>query len=77
MSNMMYKKIRTEVQRDTFLIDDPIAPFENHEVEKTESEREMLCQEMLDIMRHPAPLSDDMEKSLDHHVKTFSLPGQQ
>ena len=35
---------------DTFLATDPIAPFENRKIEKTEKEKARLCQEMLDLM---------------------------
>ena len=35
---------------ETFLAKDPIAPFENRKVDKTEKEKEKLRRQMLDLM---------------------------
>ena len=71
------EEINCEVVRIPFLAKDPILPLENHEVEKTEAERKILCERMLYLMKHPKKLPDDMEKNSEHHVKTFSLLGKQ
>lgn len=35
---------------DTFLADDPIAPLEDKEVDRTEKDKERLCNCMLELM---------------------------
>lgn len=53
---MIAEEIFCEVRKDTFLAEDPIAPLESYEVEKTEAEREILCARMLELLRKPKKL---------------------
>lgn len=55
---MIMDEIYYGMRTDTFLADDPIAPFESREVEKTEEEKERLCKRMIEIMKTPQKLPD-------------------
>ncbi|MBO4980394.1 MAG: hypothetical protein J6C84_00635 [Lachnospiraceae bacterium] len=46
------------IRIDTFLAEDPIAPFENREVEKTEQEKAELCKRMIELMYDVTELPD-------------------
>ena len=46
------------MRRDTFLAENPIAPLENREAEKTEEEKARLCDRMIQLMYETKNLPD-------------------
>lgn len=47
-----------EMRIDTFLAKDPIPPYENREIEKTEEEKDRLCKHIIDGMYETVELPD-------------------
>lgn len=44
---------------ETFLAKDPIEPFENRKIDKTEKEKERLCRQMMDLMYNVEELPEE------------------